>query len=155
MRGAAELSARARGEIAEMLREGAIGRVGIGVDRAGDTLYIALGAAGTTRHVAGRDPAALAAAAATRRSRRRIARGLTHPEVVITAPDGTVREQTPPLRDGVVRGELRCGADGRYQVEIVAQRHDGQRRAREFSRVLRGRAAVGHAARRRRPAPPR
>src|SRR4029079_14007708 len=41
-RGAAELSARARGEIAEMLREGASDRVGIGVDRTADTLYIAL-----------------------------------------------------------------------------------------------------------------
>jgi uncharacterized protein YkwD len=118
-RGAAELSARARGEIAEMLREGAIDRVGIGVDRTADTIYIAL--ALQERRVAlldaiprrlpsrGRAPVA-----------GRIARGLTHPEVVITAPDGSVREQTPPLRDGVVRGELQCGTDGRYQVEIVA-----------------------------------
>ena len=37
MRGAAQLSARARGEIAEMLREGAIDRVGIGVDRTEDS----------------------------------------------------------------------------------------------------------------------
>jgi uncharacterized protein YkwD len=119
MRGAAELSARARGEIAEMLREGAIDRVGIGVDRTADTIYIAL--ALQERRVA------LLDAIPRRLSSRgrapvagRIARGLTHPEVVITAPDGTVREQTPPLRDGVVRGELQCGADGRYQVEIVA-----------------------------------
>jgi len=31
------------------------------------------------------------------------------------------RSQTPPLsRDGAVRGDLQCAADGRYQVEIVA-----------------------------------
>jgi uncharacterized protein YkwD len=118
-RGAAALSTRARGEIGEMLREGAIDRVGIGVDRTADTLYIAL--ALQERRVTlleavprrlpprGRVPIA-----------GRIAPGLTHPEVVITAPDGSVREQTPPLRDGVVRGELQCASDGRYQVEIVA-----------------------------------
>ena len=119
MRGAAQLSARARGEIAEMLREGAIDRVGIGVDRTEDTLYIALALQerrvtlldAIPRRLPSRGHAPIAG---------RIARGLTHPEVVITAPDGTVREQTPPLRDGVVRGDLQCGADGRYQVEIVA-----------------------------------
>src|SRR4029079_15870699 len=41
-RGAAELSARARGEIAEMMREADIDRVGVGVDRTDDTIYIAL-----------------------------------------------------------------------------------------------------------------
>jgi uncharacterized protein YkwD len=119
MRGAAQLSARARGEIAEMLREGAIDRVGIGVDRTGDMIYIALALQerrvtlldAVPRRLPSRGRAPIAG---------RIANGLTHPEVVITAPDGTVREQTPPLRDGVVRGDLQCSADGRYQVEIVA-----------------------------------
>jgi uncharacterized protein YkwD len=50
----------------------------------------------------------------------RIAAGLTKPEVVITAPSGSVSEQTPPLARGTVRGELRCAANGRYQVEVVA-----------------------------------
>jgi uncharacterized protein YkwD len=119
-RGVAELSARARGEIAEMLREADIDRVGIGVDRTADTIYIALALQerrvtlleAVPRRLPSRGRTAIAA---------RIARGLTHPEVVITAPDGTVREQTPPLlRDGAVRGDLQCAADGRYQVEIVA-----------------------------------
>jgi uncharacterized protein YkwD len=118
-RGAAELSARARGEIAEMMREADIDRVGIGVDRTADTIYIALALQerrvtlleAVPRRLPSRGHAPIAG---------RIARGLTHPEIVITAPDGSVREQTPPLHDGVVRGDLQCAADGRYQVEFVA-----------------------------------
>jgi uncharacterized protein YkwD len=102
-----------------MLREADIDRVGIGVDRTADTLYIALALQerrvtlldAVPRRLPSRGHAGIAG---------RIGRGLTHPEVVITAPDGSVREQTPPLRDGVVRGDLQCVADGKYQVEIVA-----------------------------------
>jgi len=119
LRGEADLAAHARGEIDEMLRGFDIGRVGVGVDRSGDTVYIALALQekrvtlleAVPRQLAPGGQAAIAA---------RIAAGLTSPEVVITAPDGSVREQTPPLHKGVVRGELRCAADGRYQVEIVA-----------------------------------
>src|SRR6185369_8339531 len=39
LRGAAELSAHARGEIAEMMRGESINRAGLGIDRTADTLY--------------------------------------------------------------------------------------------------------------------
>ena len=117
--GAAEIAARARTELEEMMRAADIGRVGIGVDRSGDMIHIALGLQETRvkllktipRRLAPKGHAPIAA---------RIVSGLTTPMVAITAPDGTVREQTPPLDKGVIQAELQCAADGRYQVEIVA-----------------------------------
>jgi uncharacterized protein YkwD len=117
--GAVEFSANARAEIAEMIRTADIGRVGIGVDRSGDTTYIAIGLQERRVILLGPIPRRLPPGGHVAIAAR-LARGLANPEVVITAPDGTVREQMPPLRDGVVRGELRCGANGKYQVEIVA-----------------------------------
>ncbi len=124
LRGAAELSAHARGEIAEMMRGESINRAGLGIDRTADTLYIALALQAKRvelleaipRHLPARGRAPIAV---------RIGAGLTKPEVAITAPDGSVREQMPPLQKGVVRAEIQCAADGRYQVEVVATEATG------------------------------
>src|SRR4029077_21222457 len=40
--------------------------------------------------------------------------------LAITRPDGSVSEQEIPLGGGRFQGELRCGLDGAYQVEIEA-----------------------------------
>jgi uncharacterized protein YkwD len=117
--GEAELATHARAEITEMLRTADIGRVGIGVDRAGDMIYVVLGLqekrvellAAIPRQIPLGGHVALEA---------RIAAGFAKPEVVITAPDGTVRQQTPPLLKGVIRDVIRCIAAGRHQVEIAA-----------------------------------
>jgi uncharacterized protein YkwD len=96
-----------------------IGRVGVGVARSGDTTYVAIGL--QERHVTllGKIPRRLPPGGHTTIAAR-LPSGLTRPAIAITAPDGTVRQETPPLRDGVIRGELRCAANGRHQVEIVA-----------------------------------
>jgi uncharacterized protein YkwD len=116
---AVEFSANARAEIAEMIHAADIGRVGVGVDRSGDMTYIAIGLqerrVTLLRPIPRRLPPGGHVPIAAR-----LGRGLANPGVVITSPDGTVREQTPPLRAGVVRSELRCGPNGKYQVEIVA-----------------------------------
>ncbi len=117
--GAVEFSANARAEIEEMIRTADIGRVGIGVDRSGDMTYIAIGLQERRVTLLGAIPRRLPSAGHAPIAAR-LPRGLASPGIAITAPDGTVREQMPPLRDGVVRGELRCAGDGKYQVEIVA-----------------------------------
>jgi uncharacterized protein YkwD len=117
--GPLEMSASGRAELVEMLRTAAIRRVGIGVDRSADTLHIVFGLQEShlklLKAVPRRLPSGGQAPIAAR-----IDAGLTNPEVVITAPGGAVAEQTPPLRKGDIAGDLRCAADGRYQVEIVA-----------------------------------
>jgi uncharacterized protein YkwD len=119
LRGESELPAHSRDQIEKMLRAGDLGRVGVGVDRSGATVYLVIGLqerrVDLLQPIPRRLPAGGRAPIAAR-----IAPGLDKPGFAITAPDGTVREQTPPARDRVVRGELRCAADGRYQVEIVA-----------------------------------
>ncbi|HXU04692.1 MAG TPA: CAP domain-containing protein [Polyangia bacterium] len=118
-RGAAELSAHTRGEIAAMLRSADIHRVGVGVDRSDDTIYIALALQERRVELLDAIPRRLPTGGHAPLSAR-IAPGLTKPEIAITAPDGSVREQTPPLQKGVVRADIQCAGDGRYQVEIVA-----------------------------------
>jgi hypothetical protein len=73
-----------------MMRTADIGRVGIGVDRAGDTTYVAIGLQERRVTVLGTIPRRLppgghAAIAA------RLIPGLVHPGIAITAPDCTVR----------------------------------------------------------------
>jgi uncharacterized protein YkwD len=119
LRGNVEISARARGELTEMLRAAGIGRAGIGVDRSADTIYIVVGLQESRVTLLKPVPRRLPPGGRAELAAR-IAPGYTKPEVAITGPGGGVAEQTPVLRDGVLRGEVRCAADGRYQVEIVA-----------------------------------
>src|SRR5205814_1845169 len=48
----------------------------------------------------------------------RVAKRYRSPQVVVTTPDGEVHEAPPGVADRVGI-DLRCVADGRYQVEIV------------------------------------
>jgi uncharacterized protein YkwD len=114
----------ARAEIAAILKSGPIGRVGVGIDRDADMVYLVVGL--QERHVALRGPVARrlpsgghAAVAA------RLDAGYDRPALVVTAPDGTVSEQPVPLHDGAMTAELRCRADGRHQVEITAMGRAG------------------------------
>jgi uncharacterized protein YkwD len=122
--GEADLPAHTRDQIAQMMRGGDIGRVGIGIDRSGGTTYVGLALQERrlelVEAVPRRLPSGGRAALAVR-----IARGLEKPGFAITAPDGSVREEASPPRSGVLRGELRCVADGRYQVEVVASGRAG------------------------------
>jgi len=119
LRGAIEMSPSARANLVEMMRTAHIGRVGVGIDRSAGTITMVFGLQETPvallKEIPRRLPSGGRAEIAVR-----IAGDLTKPEVVITAPGGSVSEQTPPLAKGTVRGELRCAANGRYQVEIVA-----------------------------------
>ena len=65
-----------------------------------------------------RSPAASARGGAARVAAR-IDAAYRDPELVITSPDGRVHE-APPARGRDLSGEVRCDADGRYQLEIVA-----------------------------------
>jgi uncharacterized protein YkwD len=117
--GEAQIRERARAEIAAMLREGAMGRVGVGVDRAGDTIYVALGL--QERHVELRGRVARQLPAAGHQPiMARVDAAYASPALVITGPDGRVMEQTPPPRDATLTGEIRCRGDGKHQVEITA-----------------------------------
>jgi uncharacterized protein YkwD len=117
--GEAQIRERARQEIAAMLREGAGGRVGVGIDRAGDTIYVALGL--QERHVELRGRVARQLPAQGHEAIvARLDPGYSAPALVITGPDGRVAEQTPPVRDATVSGEIRCRGEGKHQIEITA-----------------------------------
>jgi uncharacterized protein YkwD len=114
----AEIRARAREEFAVALRGGAVGRIGVGIDRSGPEVHVVAGFQET--------PIVLGAAIARRlrlghaaRVAARIDAAYRDPELVITSPDGRVHE-APPTRGRELSGEVRCDANGRYQIEIVA-----------------------------------
>jgi uncharacterized protein YkwD len=109
----------ARAEIEELLRAGPIDRVGVGIDRAGADVYVVVALQETyvdlVTPVLRRLPHVGRAAISARTN---VAyRG---PQLVITAPDGSVHEDAPSPQANRLVSELRCGADGRYQVEITA-----------------------------------
>ena len=118
-----EVRQQALKEIAAVYKTDPVARVGIGIDRTGDLMYVVVGLQEThlalapvPRHLArGRD----AAIAGKLIGRFRQAR------VVVTSPDGKVTEQEPSPREGWVRGSVACAADGRYQVEVTADDASG------------------------------
>jgi len=114
----AEIRARARDEFAAALHAGAVGRIGVGIDRSGPEVRVVAGFQET--------PIVLGAAIARRlrlggvaRVAARIDAAYRDPELVITSPDGRVHE-APAAHGRDLSGEVRCDADGRYQIEIVA-----------------------------------
>jgi uncharacterized protein YkwD len=114
----AEIRARAREEFAAALHAGAVGRLGVGIDRSGPEVHVVAGFQET--------PLVLGTAIARRlrlggaaRVAARIDAAYRDPELVITSPDGRVHE-APPTRGRELSGQVRCDAQGRYQVEIVA-----------------------------------
>jgi uncharacterized protein YkwD len=114
-----EIREQALKEIAEVLKGGPVARIGIGIDRAGDLMYVVVGLQET--HVS------LAPVP------RQLPRGGASPvegklvgkyraaRVVITSPDGKVSEQPLAPTVGDVRGKVACQADGKYQVEVTAE----------------------------------
>ena len=109
----------ARREIAAALGAGALGRVGVGIARTRTEVYLVAGFQET--------PIVLQSAIARRlRSggragiKLRIDAAYRDPQLAITRPDGSVHEDPPMRHAHELAGELRCGADGRYQVEILA-----------------------------------
>lgn len=117
--GESELRARARVEVTEMMRSGTAARVGIGVDREGDTVYVALALQEKHLDLLQPIPRKLPAGGSAP-IEARIEPGYSHPSIAITAPNGRVREIPAPLTNGTIRGALVCVADGRYQIEITA-----------------------------------
>jgi uncharacterized protein YkwD len=113
-----EIRARAGQELAAALHAGAVGRIGIGIDRAGAELHVVAGFQETPIVLEAPIPRRLRLGGRARVAAR-IDAAYRDPELAITAPDGRVHEE-PPARGRNLDGELRCDADGRYQVEIVA-----------------------------------
>ena len=114
----AEIRARAREEFAVALRAGAVGRIGVGIDRSGPEVYVVAGFQETPIVLGAKIPRRLRLGG-TARVAARIDPTYRDPELVITSPDGRVH-QAPAAQGRELSGELRCDADGRYQLEIVA-----------------------------------
>ncbi len=114
----AEIRARARDELAVAMHAGAVGRIGVGIDRSGPEVRVVAGFQETPIVLGAAIPRRLRAGAGARVSAR-IDGAYRDPELVITSPDGRVRE-APPARGRDLSGEIHCDADGRYQIEIVA-----------------------------------
>jgi len=116
--GAADLPDRVRDELTELSRGPAMGRIGVGIDRTPDAIYVAVALQATplkltapiARKLPGGGHAKIAA---------RVERVYRDPSVVITAPDGSVHGEAAAVVGGIAQGDLRCGKDGVYQVEIT------------------------------------
>jgi uncharacterized protein YkwD len=113
-----EIRQQASKEIAEVLKAGPVSRIGIGVDRAGDLMYVVVGLQETHLSLAP-VPRQLARGAGASVEGKVVGK-YRAARVVITAPDGKVAEQ-PLATAGQVRGKVACQADGKYQVEVTAE----------------------------------
>jgi uncharacterized protein YkwD len=113
-----EIRQQAGKEIAEVIKTGSVGRVGVGIDRAGDLMYVVIGLQET--HIAMQPvPRQLPHGGHAAVAGKLL--GAYHaPHLVVTWPDGHVTEETPAAHAGGFRGALACGPDGKYQVEITA-----------------------------------
>jgi uncharacterized protein YkwD len=113
-----EIRQQAAKEVAEIMRTGSVGRVGVGIDRAGALMYVVIGLQEThlvlaplPRHLPRGGRGAVAG---------KLVGSYHAPRVVVTWPDGHVSEQVPATTPDGFRGQLACGPDGRYQVEVTA-----------------------------------
>jgi len=122
--GEAQLPAHVRPEITEILRTADIRRVGIGIDRSGDMTRVVFGLQAKKIELLQAIPRQVPSGGQVS-IQARIAAGFANPEVVVTAPDGTVREQKPTVRKGVIHDVVRCLTAGRHQVEITASGKGG------------------------------
>jgi uncharacterized protein YkwD len=114
----------ARTEIEEILRGGPIARVGVGIDRAGAEVYVAVALQESHLELLAPVPRRLPPGGRTAISVRTDP-GFRGPQLVITAPDGSVHEDAPSSQTSRLESQLQCGADGRYQVEIAAAGSSG------------------------------
>jgi uncharacterized protein YkwD len=118
-----EIRQQALKEIAAVYKTDPVARVGIGIDRTGDLMYVVVGLQET--HLALEAvPRRLARGGGAPISAKLIGR-YRQARVVVTSPDGKVAEQDPSPREGWVRGNVACAADGRYQVEVTADDASG------------------------------
>jgi uncharacterized protein YkwD len=106
-------------EIAQVYKTGPVERVGIGIDRTGDLMYVVVGL--QEKHVAlAPVPRHLARGASTA-IEGKLFGTYRDPRVVVTSPDGKVAEQAPSARPEIVSGKIGCAVDGKYQVEVTAE----------------------------------
>ncbi|HLK88412.1 MAG TPA: CAP domain-containing protein [Polyangia bacterium] len=113
------LRGHAREEIVAALRAGGFGRVGVGIERTAGKVYLVAAFQQTSLTLKGAVSRRLPSGGRARIAAR-IAAAYREPELVITWPDGSVHQVAPTVRGRELAGELRCGADGRYQVEVGA-----------------------------------
>jgi uncharacterized protein YkwD len=104
-------------QAAALLGSGPVGRMGVGVVRQGDQVSVVAGFQETPVELLAAIPRRLPHGRSAS-IRARVDRRYRAPQVVVTTPDGQVHEAAPALGPEV-QVDLRCGADGRYQVEIV------------------------------------
>ena len=104
-------------QAAALLAAGPVGRMGVGVVRDGDEVSVVAGFQETPVQLLSPIHRRLPHAKGVSISAR-VARRYREAQVVVTTPDGQVHEAPPALADHV-GVDLRCGTDGRYQVEIV------------------------------------
>ncbi|HXJ20219.1 MAG TPA: CAP domain-containing protein [Polyangia bacterium] len=110
-------------QAAVLLAAGPVGRVGIGVARHGDEVSLVAAFQDTPLDLLEPIPRQLPHGRTTTIHAQVVSR-FRGPQVVVTTPDGQVHEAPPALRD-TVSADLRCGPDGRYQVEVVANGEAG------------------------------
>lgn len=106
-------------EIAQVYKTGPIERVGIGIDRTGDLMYVVVGL--QEKHVALAPVPRHLARGATTAIEGKLFGTYRDPRVVVTSPDGKVAEQAPSARPEIVSGKIACAVDGKYQVEVTAE----------------------------------
>ncbi len=104
-------------QAAALLGAGPVGRMGVGVVRQGDEVSVVAGFQETPVQLLAPIPRRLGHGKGVSISAR-VARRYRQAQVVVTTPDGQVHEAPAALAERV-GVDLRCGADGRYQVEIV------------------------------------
>jgi uncharacterized protein YkwD len=114
----AEVRARAREELLAALRAGPVGRIGVGVDRSGPEMKVVAGFQETPIELHAALPRRLAPGGRAS-IEARIVGAYRDPELVVTAPDGSTREERT-IRPPGLAVPFVCGIDGRYQLEIVA-----------------------------------
>jgi uncharacterized protein YkwD len=110
-------------EIAAVYKAGPVNRIGVGIDRAGDLMYVVVGL--QEKHVALAPVPRKLAHGATAAIQGKLVGRYRSARVVITAPDGRVAEQEVSKQAGTVQGQLACAADGKYQVEVTAEDKSG------------------------------
>jgi hypothetical protein len=107
------------GQLVEMLASAPMARVGVGVHRAGDQIYVVVALQEKNLELLQPIPRRLAVGAAAVIAGQ-LARSFRDPHLVVTEPGGAVRELATPARGASFRAELRCDAGvGRYQVEVT------------------------------------
>jgi uncharacterized protein YkwD len=114
----ARMRAQAAHEIGEVYKASPVARIGIGIVRDAALTHVVIGL--QEKHVdlepvLRRLPHGGIAAIAGR-----IEPHYNDARLAITMPNGAVSEQETPISAGRFHGELRCGPDGRYQVEVTA-----------------------------------